>query len=299
VATYHQSDLASVARCMAELGYSRAGMPMATNSGATYGTVIHHCVMAYEQQLHFGQTKRDALRIALENWIFYWHPQNVEALCEWPGPNDWLRGHSFSLLRDKGITTLRGYADLQAPDDTNLLALEYGFQVPIPGTWDEDLGEPHILAGSIDRLGTAFWRRQLMVRADDYKSGKDYVYLRANLQGTAYCLATTLPEFWTGWRGEDGFGRERGMQLYEQLHGKARKFTWINLSKLKFEDGGWRGPKDYARFALAVEQFHALVKADAYPMSISGATCRWCSARSVCGGTGLPEDEHGKPDNTN
>jgi hypothetical protein len=33
----------------------------------------------------------------------------------------------------------------------------------------------------------------------------------------------------------------------------GRRFTWINLRTINFQDGGWRGPPDYARFALAIE----------------------------------------------
>jgi hypothetical protein len=190
-------------------------------------------------------------------------------------PNDgWLRGQSYSKLRDKGLETLRSYADLLITEDTELLATEYGFSVPIDGTWDEDLGEPHRLAGSVDRLGARHWRRQLFVALDDYKSGAEYIYLRQNLQGTAYCYASTKREFWVGDQGEDGFGEARGDQLFQRFDGLSRKFTWINLRSVKFEDGGWRGPQDYIRFRVIVEQFVSLVKADIYPLSVSGSVCR-------------------------
>jgi hypothetical protein len=128
-----------------------------------------------------------------------------------------------------------------------------------------------------------------------HNTGKEYINLRQNLQGTAYCYASTKREFWEGWRGEDGFGYDRGAELFKRFDGAGRKFTWVNLRQLKFEDGGWRGPKDYQRLAVAVEQFAALVRADIYPLSISGAVCRYCDCRKVCAGTGLPDDDEGKP----
>lgn len=270
-------------------------MQMSTNSGAAYGTVIHHAIGLMEREIALGTPRAQALQIALENFVHYWHPMNISTLCDPVPPDGWLRGQSYGGLREKGIDSLRRYAELLVTEDTELLATEYGFQVPIPGTWDYDADEPHILAGSVDRLGARFWRRQQFVAQDDYKSGKEYINLRQNLQGTAYCMASTLPEFWTGWRGEDGFGPARGKELFERFDGCARKFTWINLRDVKFEDGGWRGPKDYQRFAVACEQFAALVKADIYPLSISGSVCRFCDARKVCAGTGLPDAEEGAP----
>lgn len=72
--------------------------------------------------------------------------------------------------------------------------------VPIDGTWDDELGEPHILAGAVDRLAVRH-----------------------------YCYASTKREFWVGWRGADGFGEERGSLLYERFVGAGRRGTWINL----------------------------------------------------------------------
>lgn len=166
--------------------------------------------------------------------------------------------------------------------------------MPLPGTWDDELGEPHYLAGSIDRLKGGMWRRLITLFIEDFKTGKEYVNLRYNLQFSGYALASLQREFWVGCRGETGFG-DRGEQLYERFTNAGRRGTWINLRSLKFQDAGWRGPVDYARFTLAIEQMHASIKADIFPLSITGAVCRWCDYRSICGGTGLPDEEHGKP----
>lgn len=42
----------------------------------------------------------------------------------------------------------------------------------------------------------------------------------------------------------------------------------------RHEDAGWRGPIDYSRFAIAVEQYAATVKADIFPLTLSGEVCK-------------------------
>jgi hypothetical protein len=128
-----------------------------------------------------------------------------------------------------------------------------------------------------------------------HNTGKEYRNLRQHLQFTAYAYATTQPEFWTGWRGEDGFGDERGLQLHQRFEKAARRGTWINMRNVKVQDAGWRGPDDYQRFALAVEQLVASWKAEIFPLSLSGDTCQFCEYRDICGGVGVPDASHGAP----
>lgn len=291
----HQSDLSAMARCMAEHGYRRAGFQMTTNSAAAYGSVIHHSIQVLERELWTGTPKSVALQKAIETFQYFWLPANIHAICE-PVPDDgWLPRQGYNELRNKGVEVIRRYAGLVNFRDEELLGTEVSFIVPIHGTWDYDEEQPHHLAGSIDRLAARYYRRALFLAVDDLKSGVAQTYLRQNLQGTAYAYATTQREFWVGNQGEDGFGEQRGQELYERFADAGRRFTWINLRTVKHEDGGWRGPDDYHRFALAVDQYAALVKADIFPLSISGAVCRFCDARRVCGGTGIPDNEHGTP----
>lgn len=271
-------------------------MPDKTNSAAVFGTVMHDTLHWMERERSLGRPFEECVQGAIERFCWYWNPLHIEALTE-PVPADgWLPRQGYSELRARGVDTITKYADLIRFDDHQLLAIEFGFMVPIAGTWDEELGEPHYLGGSVDRLAIRHYKRVQYLAVDDWKTGKDYVRLRQNLQFTAYTYASTRPEFWTGHRGEDGFGQERGMALYEQMQEWGRRGTWINLRKFKFEDAGWRGPIDYGRFALAVEQFAAMVRADIFPMTLSGEVCRYCDYRDVCGGTGIAPDEHGKPE---
>lgn len=292
----HQSDLSALSRCAAQAGYRLKGMRSETNSAAAYGSVMHSALHVLELRRAEGVPFEQAVQRALEHFIYYWSPLNIEAITE-PVPADgWLPRQGYSELRARGIDAIRKYADLIRYDDHELLAIEYGFIVPIDGTWDEDLGKTHELGGSVDRLAIRHYSRKPAIAVDDWKTGKEQVRLRHNLQFTAYSYASTKPEFWTGWGGEDGFGQERGMALYERTKDWGRRGTWINMRKFKFEDAGWRGPIDYHRFAVAVEQYVATVKADIFPMTISGDVCKFCDYRKdICAGTGIAPDNHGDP----
>jgi hypothetical protein len=151
-----------------------------------------------------GVDFKAAMQSAIDTFAHYWHPMNIATICD---PVDlWLPRQGYSEMRTKGMNAIRDYALLMKFDDHELLATEYEFQVPIDGTYDELTEAPHVLAGTIDRLAVRHYSRKPALCVDDYKSGKEYRYLRQNLQFTAYCYATTKREFWTGWRGEDGFG---------------------------------------------------------------------------------------------
>lgn len=289
------------------MGYRKAGLPSKTNSAAAYGSVMHHALQVLERLIHEARTQHDmkspeflaafrkAVQSSLETFVHYWNPLNIESICE-PVPNDgWLPRQGYSELRARGIDAIKKYADLIRYDDHELLATEFGFVVPIDDTWDEDLEQPHYLGGSIDRLAVRHYLRNIAVCIDDYKTGKDYKYLRHNLQFTAYAYATTKREFWVGNDGEDGFGEERGSRLYERFVDAPRRGTWINMRTFKMQDAGWRGPQDYNRFKLAIEQLAAMHRADIFPLTIFGEACQYCDYRSICGGTGLPLDDHGKP----
>lgn len=617
----HQSDLSALSRCAAAYGYRRAGVPDKTNSAAVFGTVVHDALHWLERERSLGRPFEECVQGATARFLHYWNPMNIEALTD-PVPADgWLPRQGYSELRVRGASTIASYADLIRYDDHQLLAIEFGFMVPIEGTWDDELGEPHMLGGSVDRLAVRHYKRIQYLAVDDWKdldvntpistpsgwttmgalqvgeqvfgadgrpcavtakskvytdrpcfrvrfddgtevvagdqhkwqvqtgakadrtevltteqlaqrifstagspqrdlrilnaeplqlpeavlpihpyvlgawlgdgssragevckpddemfehikscgyqvlpaqadglirtitglreqlrhadllgnkhvpraylrgsyaqrlallqglmdtdgtwnrirhqavftsvdkqlaedvrelvvslgakarvweltkhgfgltitaydvsfsptdwnpfrlsrkadlvrvgttrarrrlivsveptvsvstqcitvdspdslylcgeqmvpthnTGKDYVRLRQNLQFTAYAYATTRPEFWMGYRGEDGFGKERGLALHKQMEDWGRRGTWINLRQFKFQDAGWRGPIDYGRFVLAVEQFAAMVKADVFPLTINGEVCKYCDYRDVCGGTGIALEDHGKP----
>jgi ATP-dependent helicase/DNAse subunit B len=289
----HQSDLSTWARCPQALFLQRSGNPGIQTSALSFGTVMHYALEVFEREFRTGDGWAAARRTAIDTFTHYWHPANIEAIC--PKVEVWLRGQTWGGLNKIGQEALAWYADWAKEQDETLLATEYGFQVPIEGTWDYDIDAPHILAGSVDRLSYAFIKRQLTLSVDDYKSGKDYVDLRQNVQFTAYLYASTRKEFWAGWNGEDGFGAAKGLELHRQFASAYRRGRWIGLKKHKVMDAGYRGPDDYDRFALAVDQVAASMKANIYPLHLSGENCTYCNFREICAGVGVPTADHGAP----
>lgn len=321
----HQSDLANWNYCPARMGYSMGLEPLTNGrwepapsgqapkekqtSALAYGTVLHHA-------MHVLERDRD-LNVAIKTFLYYWHPLNIEELGVPPVPRDgWIARDSYGELRKRGVDTLRKYADLIRYDDHELLALEYEFVVPLgdTGMW---------LAGTIDRFAVRWYRQHETLCVDDYKTGQQKWNLRWNLQGTAYCYATHWSEFWSGVevRGQrldgrvvtytsEGFsGQEaqmgpavyehRGLELDARFNTfpqmAYRRFTWINLKSFKIVDGGFRGPVDYQRLKLAAAQLVRAADERVFPLRLDGETCRYCTFRDHCGGTGQPDPRHGDP----
>ncbi len=294
MAIFHQSDISSWIRCAHAFQLDRSGAPRLQTSALAFGSVMHHALETFERLSHNETTSYEAaIRAAIDTFDHYWHPTNIDVIC--PAVQLWLPRQGYGELRTRGINAIAEYAQLMRYDDHELLATEYSFMVPIDGTWDDELAEPHQLAGTVDRLAVRYFRGKPAVCIDDFKTGKEYKNLRQNLQFTAYCYASTKHEFWTGWQGEDGFGTERGTRLFNRFQNAGRRGTWINLRSIRFQDAGWRGPRDYERFAIAVSQVHASMTAEIYPLSLSGDTCTYCEFRDVCAGVGVPEATHGQP----
>ena len=205
----HQSMLSSWQRCPAAYGYDVKGAERQQSSALAYGSVLHYAVLEVFERLRHrdGVTIEEATQSAIESFRHYWHPMNIDNIC--PPVDYWLPRQTYSDLLIKGEQDIQWYADTIAGRTETVLATEFSFQVPILGTWDDDLGEPHVLAGTVDRLSLRNDRKITCVELSDLKTGKDYWGLRQNMQFTAYAMASTQKEFWFGWRGEDGFGDER------------------------------------------------------------------------------------------
>lgn len=295
MAIFHQSELTQYARCPQAAKLEMNGEPRQQSSALAYGSVMHYALLeVFERQRHTdGVTLEDATEAAVASFRHYFHPLNIGDIGVDP-IDYYLPKQNYNSLLLRGEEQIRRYAVELTTRDEIILATEIGFQVPIDGTWDEDLGEPHILAGTIDRLSLMKKAGTVFVEVGDVKTGKDYAYLRQNMQFSAYTYATTKPEFWLGWNGEDGFGH-MGQKLYEDYRDSARHATWINMQKMSFQDGGWRGPKDWQRFALAITELAKAYKNDVFPFNISGSTCTFCEYKPVCGGIGVADDDHGAP----
>jgi hypothetical protein len=245
-------------------------------SATAFGSVMHNA-------LHNLERHRD-LGLALQTFEYYWHPLNIDQICT--PVEEWIMGHSYSKLLAKGRETLKRYWDLKQYDDEEVLALEFPFIVPIDGTWDEDLNKPHELAGTVDRLAVRHYKRQLQVCIDDWKTGQKPRYLRHNIQFSAYAYASTQQEFWTGWEDQtwpDGFGEDRGWELYKRFADAPRHGWWINVNGgPDWLDAGLRDERDYYRFKHSVNTYVKAVKGGIFPLNIDGSTCAFCPFRDDC-----------------
>jgi hypothetical protein len=293
----HQSMLAAWARCPAAAGYQNAGLPRRVTSAMAYGTVMHHALLTLETRRAAGDDDPAALAAAIEAFTFYWSPLNIAAIGEPVSPDGWLPRQSWADLALRGPEALTRYVHDAAGSRRTLLAAEYPFVVPLAGTFDAATGLPHQLAGTVDRLALETWRGQPILVIGDYKTGAKPSYLRAHQQFTAYALASTCREFWTGTDGgEDGFGSVDGGELYERFRPLARRGSWIDVSRGTEDDAGWRGQADYARFLVAVTQITESIAADIHPLNLIGDVCVTCEYTSVCAGVGVPGDDVGRPE---
>lgn len=277
-------------------------------SATAFGSVVHGAVMQMERALFEG--KEDALAIGQRFFDFYWHPENITAIC--PPIDEWLPRDSYGGLRERGRLLLRTYYELLAKEkDVYLLALEHEFAIPI-----RVRGRIHTLVGAIDRLTIRRHNRKPYISVEDLKTGRRPFYLRYNTQGGFYAYATTRREFWEGGWPESGVGekvafpadamvamQERfasyGYRVHDgmdpELELAARRFKWIDLKDIKFVDGGWRVPQDYARLMLGVDAYVRASEAEIYSINTEGDKCRYCPFKSICGGVGLPAEGVGAP----
>jgi len=302
-----QSDLASYARCARQvkletLDISEGRRP--DNLSATaFGTVIHHAAQVLEQLHHEGRD--DALERAVATFEHHWHHDNIETLV--PGGIDqWLPRQTYGGLLIRGRENLRTYHAALQHDAGRLLALELTFGVPIRLQWPDGSSEDHELTGTVDRLALRVTGRKPYLSVDDFKSGAKPTYLRHALQWTIYGWASLWPEFWAHWEPDqlaliqDPL-RKRGLALYFDDSGLPvipRRGRWIALrDAFGIHDCGWRTPADYARMRAALQQYIAAVRADIYPLAISGQTCTYCpflySGR--CSGVPHSKDDEGAP----
>lgn len=282
----HQSDLGTWDLCPNRIRLKGEGHMQRQTSRMAFGSVMHHSLMVLERT-------RDVTK-AIATFEHYWHPLYIDAVCD-PVPTDgWVGYDSYGELLQRGRETLKRYAELLDDDKSELLALEYEFIVPF-GVID---GEEVYLGGSIDRLAAAYKRRMLELRIDDFKTGIQKWNLRHNVQGTVYAYASHHPDFWLGFDGEidgtpvriEGFGEERGRELALRFEDQPRRFTWINVRDFKWVDGGVREAKDWRRLRLAVTEVVRSIKADIFPLNLSGENCTHCSFRGPCGdGAGEPD----------
>jgi len=286
-----QSDLASYSRCAQQKKLNdqakATGVIGEVLSQTAYGSVMHYAIHVLEKLHH--EKRPDAVEKAHATWEYYWDPGNIAQLPETYPVTIWAARQTWAGLLRKGHQTIDLYAKYLEGDRSKLLGLELEFNLPF-----ELDGEQHTLHGTMDILSLVkFSGGQTYVLVSDLKTGLDYKYLRWNAQFSLYAWSTTQRKFWT-----DAWGEEEGGALYERFKLLARRGTWISLKNgVDRQDAGWRGPQDYARAWAAVREYIKAVKADIYPLSLTGAVCQFCPWREgICGGVPVPDPEHGRPE---
>ena len=282
--------------------------PRGTQLSATaFGSVMHAAIMHMELAIH--EERDNPLGVALKFFEHYWSPANITAIC--PPIDEWLPRETWEGLLNRGRYVLRTYYhDMAVRKDSYLMALEHSFAVPL-----EVRGRTHTIIGAVDRLEIRRHYRKPYIGVDDLKTGRRPFYLRYNTQGSMYAYASSKREFWEGWP-ESGatdpgtpFPRDVMAELQSRfasygfavhdgqkdLKTASRRFRWVDLKDMKMVDGGWRGPRDYARLVLAIDAYVRASEAEIYSVNAEGEKCRYCPFRGICGGTGLPAESEGAP----
>lgn len=251
-----QSQLKTFGACAMQYRYSvTLGLGTeAVGSLTVLGSVWHYAVDVYET---YGYD----LELAKKTFIHYWNnPGQLGLKVDF-----WHRRTTFMGLQNRGLDMLERYHELAPWKTGKQIGSEIQFTVPI--------GE-HELTGTIDKLWYRPGQRKLSVV--DFKTGSHVPEaLRYNIQFSAYCYATTRPEFWKSVPGhEDGYMRYGNAQ---------RDGWWYHARNNKMFNAGFRVDRDYERLEWAIVQMANAIEADVYPLTISGETCGYCPHVEICG----------------
>lgn len=292
------SQLGAFMRCPMQYKYDKIDKrPGKALSATVYGTVIHHGLHTFErdiatyraQGMPASEAVDKALKTALSTFDYYWHPHHLEEVSGVPEIDIWIRGDSYGLLRQKGLSTLEQYAELWRADQHHLLSLEHPFEVTLHGTVDRVTGEPHTISGYVDRLVVRWERGKPILDTDDWKTGVRKAWLRHHLGLTVYCYASTQPEFWLP------FGNQ-AEEFHQRFADYPRRAFWYDVKKFERVNAGFRAEQDYQRLTYAAQSVADSIQAGIFPLRIDGDTCQYCPHREHCPeGIGVPDDSVGAP----
>lgn len=279
-----QSDLSSWSRCAQQKhlqNQQRAGLldkEPEQLSRTAYGSVMHHAVRVMEERHVTGQS--DPLGHARSTFEYFWDQSNTHVICQ--PVTIWAPRDTWSGMLRKGLAVLGVYWEHLQRDKAKVLGLEVEFNLPYMLD-----GVEHTMHGTMDKL-TLRRSGRAFLNVEDFKTGEDYVALRWNQQFTIYSWATTQRAFWDLWGAEAD-------DLWERTSVMPRRGTWISLrGGCKRSDAGYRGPQDYARMDVALREYVRANEAGIYPLTLTGAVCRFCPFREgICGGVPVPDENYG------
>jgi hypothetical protein len=264
-----QSDIRTFSDCALKYRHAKEGLPREQSGALTWGTVLHEVVQRLEEW-HIAKDP-DPLDRALKLFREHWSdPESLDASLK---IDYFLPRTSWKKYLDDGQGIIKKWWGIHQWDTDTVLAREYQFTVPVPGT-------DHELTGTLDRLALRYMGSldEHVVLIQDYKTNSKmptYDYLQHDIQFTAYSFATTRPEFWVN--------LPRGDELYQLYADKRRWGEWIHLRIPKRMDAGERTDMHYARLRYAIQAMGDAIALGVFVPTISGTSCTYCEFRKPCG----------------
>lgn len=256
-----QSDIKTWQRCPLLYRFEKIdGLRGEEHSAAPFGTALHESIKYLEEN---GDIESAKLRF-----------KDLWTSAEF---DTFLKGTSFTSYMDKGLDILDRWWDIQQWNASKIIAREHYFEVP--------LGR-HTLCGTVDRLEARYLGAKggNVLCVLDYKTNTKLPtrdYLRHDVQFTAYCYATTRPEFWTG--------IENGEELFATYQEWPRIGEWIALTQgPKRVPADFRTERDYRRLEMVADAMEDSISMGIFIPNLSGASCEYCAFRKPCG---LPSRE--------
>lgn len=248
-------------RCPLQYRFSKIDdLPREQTSATSFGTVIHDAVQHMEEA--------GSLEVGLRRFDECWSDLSILGV-EY---DSLMPRSSHQGYADDGKRILSDWWKIFQWDTDVVLAREHPFEVP--------LGPRHSVSGFVDKLLLRTLKGgEVVVVASDYKTNSKLPtreYLKHDLQFSAYCYATTRPEFWES--------IPNGPALFEQLRDARRMGEWVHLKGPKRIDAGERRQAPhYNRLAYAADALEASIECGIFVPNISGESCEWCPYRRQCG----------------
>lgn len=260
----HQSDLKTWMACPLRWRYQNIDqLPREQSASLTFGSLMHEAVLMLE-------TTGDLIA-AITFFTNAWDdPTTVDPKYK---IDYYVRATNWKKYAELGPKILRDWWGLIQWDSDVILGREYPFSVAIGRNG-------HRLDGTIDKLALRYIARldTYVVLVSDYKTNNKtptYDWLADDLQFTAYCYATTQPEFWAG--------LPDGDKIFAKVASYPRHGEWVSLVNNRRMDAGERGAVQYNRLEYMVDQMADSIALRIFVPNISGEACRYCDFRAQCG----------------
>lgn len=256
---FRQSSIKLFTECALRYKFQSMGAEREQSSAMSFGSTLHDAIlrMEIEYDAEVGVRRFDQIWDNLEAWGWQYDYM--------------IPRYSHQSYRELGYKVLRDWWSLIQWETDIVLAREHYFKV--------DIGNGNTLEGTADKVAL---RRQkdgsLSVLISDYKSGSKAPtreYLAHDIQFSAYCLASTKPEFWNG--------IDNGAVIFQEMIDAPREGEWVQLRSTKRIPAGFRTEMHYNRLLYACTAIEESIAMGIFVPDISGAKCEFCEYRKVCG----------------